>query len=539
MAISLGDAALAFAGGAAQQYNKMADEERKAKTDRQKRVQELLDAAAVKQSETEYAKEVTDHHKLDSLYEAFKTTGGPNTRMGQQAIADYYGWDLAKVVRSGQFGTLTAPERGKAPIPLTDRMASLASSDYEPGKLKYSNRTRQTTVGKMYDKDGKAIPRGVGIGPDGKAIQADVVTSLGEDLNSPAWMVTQDLSKLSAEDRMEIGNAMIGDSNRKVEWDSERGVFLVINEDGTNAKVIKPEGMIEGAAVPESEDTMMSLQEQVDYYDKKIQSGDTSRDWERAKVDTIDLIDKKKKESGLTPTDIENRNRISRRVGDIRSNLTQLSTMRQNIKDYKDTSTAEGEGAAGALRNLWDTFGRNVRGFAELTGAAESKSLTQMEEELKEAGVNIDEWIKTNDSARAGANRMDKVLVLYSLASINKNFNQERLSNQDTKYAQEAISGFGEEGRLAQMNRIEKLLNRKIAAYQLEYYTMEGVGKYEKRDAGVGFLNTLGWKFGDDYLVGPDQTVYIKVQDEEGIEYPMPLDDYLLANPSIRYGGGM
>lgn len=58
MSVSLGDAVLAFAGGAAEQYNKIVDEQRTREAARQDRIEALLDTMAVRQAETEYSNEV-------------------------------------------------------------------------------------------------------------------------------------------------------------------------------------------------------------------------------------------------------------------------------------------------------------------------------------------------------------------------------------------------------------------------------------------------------------------------------------------------
>jgi hypothetical protein len=190
MAISLGAAALAFAGGAATQYNKTVDEERKAAAKRQERLQELMDNAAVKQEESKYSQEFDKYQKELALESTLKAVpGGASGNMGQLAIAEHLGFDRTSFLRSKDFGYLEWNGVGKPPIPYTQRLMENLGSDFDPKRIKYAERVRANQEGKTFTKDGAGILRGVPTAEDGSFNKLDVARGLGFGENDPAWLV--------------------------------------------------------------------------------------------------------------------------------------------------------------------------------------------------------------------------------------------------------------------------------------------------------------------------------------------------------------
>lgn len=210
MAMGFGDIALAFAGGAAQQVNKIADEERQAQTRMQERAQQMMDNINAKQIESDYTRETLDYQKNSSLYTALRAVGGPKSPQGQVILADYYGMDLGQTVKTGAFGTLTVPERMAAPIPMTDRAEALYGSQFDPAKIPFARRMRSKLTGTFFAPNGEAVPSGVSIDDQGRPDRAETVRATGISTDEPAWML-DDASDLSPEAWQQVGmNILLG-----------------------------------------------------------------------------------------------------------------------------------------------------------------------------------------------------------------------------------------------------------------------------------------------------------------------------------------
>jgi hypothetical protein len=238
MGISLGDAVLAFAGGAAEQFNKIEDEKRQSNLRLQERAQQLMDNLKVKQIETEYSKEVEDFHKNQSLYTALKSIpGGPTSPQGQIILAEYYGMDLAQTIKTGSFGRLQAPQAMDAPIPMTDRAEQLFASEFPKEKLNYARRVRPKLQGKFFTETGGAIPRAVTPRQDGRVAPEDVVQASGLSINDPAFLI-QDGSNWTPEQWDQIGKSLLGQKADLQFLNTSRGVYVGDKSTGEVKEVV-------------------------------------------------------------------------------------------------------------------------------------------------------------------------------------------------------------------------------------------------------------------------------------------------------------
>lgn len=549
MAISLGDAAIAFAGGAAKQYNKMADEERKAKADRQKRVQELLDQVTVKQAETEYTQDFNDFHKRASLHEELKSTGGPDTVAGQMAIAKYYDMDWAQTVRGGAAGTLTAPELGKSPLPYTDRMVKLFGGDFGPVKTRQGQRMQKTTMDKKFDKEGRAIPRDVSVDENGKADVSDFYNNIGLGLDAPAYNVSP-LSSMSEEARQQALLATLGESDKEIKWDDELRQFVVYDPRKGTAKAITPEGIEEAQGELPDKDTLDALQQRETFYREEISAGKNVEENTRRLTETQGLI-QNKIDQGVAPEILSLREQNKREIQDLRGREAAINTAMAGLNRYENLSTESAGGISGWLTGFADMIGTNIRGMTDTLGATQALTIADRRAALETAleGTNrpVSDLLESNAAIFKGMEEAERTNLLYSVASVFRESGRRELSNADIERAEKIIQGLsvGGDKQLGAMRSIRHQVNRRLREVNLALYESKGISPEQKLMAGINWLQTERVDETTGRTIPPimpyskeNPNGYIIINGQIGLRGPndsiISLDDYLMMNPVAR-----
>lgn len=115
MSLSLGDALLSFAGGAATEYNKQEEERRKSEARINERVQSLAIESEYNRKNTLINNQIKENQKNRELINSINQVGGADSPVGQARLAVSRGLakdmkSASKLVSSGNWTNLTLPQ---------------------------------------------------------------------------------------------------------------------------------------------------------------------------------------------------------------------------------------------------------------------------------------------------------------------------------------------------------------------------------------------------------------------------------------------
>lgn len=575
MAISLGSAALAFAGGAAKQFNKIADEERQAEAKRKERLQELVDQAMIKQEETKYSYEMSEYQKDLALSETLKSVrGGARSTQGQLAIAERRGLDKTTFLRSPDWGQLTWEGPGKAPIPYTERMMEYASGGYDPKKVKYAERYRQTNEGKTYTKDGAGILRGVVTDPTGRAAPMDIAKGLGLSENDPAYLALGVDESGFGEDYWELSRASLLPTDYDIKYDKDRGVTILTNKTTGESKAIKPKGMAEDlpsfeGASPEGKQIgdlirLQNLVEQNGKYapllkryedllaagaeDLQIVHGTTVRE-DGSSYDAVKLIKKDPKKGMVevgdpiivgTGQDDPN-SPDGRAMKDINAIVARTASARemQDAIVFRMKSFTTGQaGAAAAITSTVDFFKNNVQGVMELAGVQRETMDAQLSRLRSEGDLDsvVDQMMQDN-SYLTNFSKTNLEWLAYSMANVLKDVGDERaVTKYDIENGAKLVNRlFSTEGGLAAASELMYRLDVRTAQSHQMIYLDERATPTQKARSGKLLAKTVAPDMPDHWIIDSPQTgqVYVFSSEEHLNKFKSRVQEMGLLNKPV------
>jgi len=530
MAVSLGQAVLAFAGGAAQQFNADVEREQKLKDDRQKRLQAMEETAATKQAETEFSTRFQDWHDNESLVRQVESVGGVKTGAGQALLAKHNKLSWQEVRATGSMGKLGLPPKIEQPIPLSELQKKLLSSQYDPDMVKYASKR---DFSNKVDSKGRAIPKTQTPREDGSLNTMDVLGEVGitEDMPGDVLIDGTNFSENEWDQMAQI----LGGETREIKYDADRGGFATIDPTTLEAGFVPAGDQGEEGIPTEGKENIFTLTKNRDELEQFISDPSKSPE-ERVnaqrRLDTINkVIENQEIPPSMTEAALEHKMRDSRRLDTLQTKLSQLGRASTLLDNYMNEATAATGGVAGFTGEFMSAVTSNIRGAAEMLGLLEARTPGMIESELKSAGISIDDIQNLDSGILRGVARHDRVNLFYAMASTFKDVRRDTLSNADIENAKKALGGaVGSNEQTGALLAYKRQLNANIRSTSLDVYDAVGIHPQERARAGATFLTTLGLEENSEFFIMPDNNVYIpnaKGQLE-------PLDSYLERSPQLR-----
>ncbi len=530
MAISLGAAALSFAGGVAEGINTKVDAEHKSRLRRQERAEDLKTQQKLNIQQSQYLDSVKKWEKDNAFVKQLKAAGGDHDQV-QRLIADFNGLDAdtlkAKQLRGDVMTPLsyTRSTSVAAPAPVGDDVAISGQRDTVGIVRKImgvgpADPEPTTAEGKSVPEDTPKVTYG-GTGTDWTLGAPDEFETR-EVLNPDGTKSIVRFNKrtgLPEGDEQVIGKGgKIAESPWKATVDSKTG-----NTTFTNAltqKTIEVEGSLGG--VDDPKDALIRFQNEREVLQENIQKGKDVENNQQRLSEVQQNINKLITITGTTEHDPNSIN--ARQVQNLENRFSATETALSNIKTLRRTSKAEAGGAPGLIASGIDFAATTVKGFAQATGFIDSKTEDQRLTELLEFDSDIKNYLDNNLAAFRSANRVAKASLLYDIAAVMRDSGRKEINASDVVRAKEMLAGLigsdTERGSLIQLEAIVKDRQKRVAR---DLYSQSGIDSSQKRTFGRKLVR-IHFKAGE-YYWDPQQNDYVVTlgKDSNGKKIPMLL----------------
>lgn len=566
MAISLGRAALSFAGGVAEGINEKVDKEQTSRLKRQERVQEMRDAQKIRIDESRHTSNIARWDKEQTHVTNIKAMGGNQSAIQRYIVEKIQGrnWDdfMAQVSNGTDMGEITwSPTMGARPkfegtdfgkqaktegiirqltgagprkedLPTTKTIAETGKEEalsFGSGTVDWKQLIGRETVFEnnqlidITDKDNPVVLGDFRTAAKDKDTRLEV-QKLGEQLEelnalgtgiSPAQVrqkaaLIGQLDKLAAEGEPE--------SPWKATVDAKSGNTIFTNN--LTQKTIEIEGTLgEGE---DSKDALIRFQNERETLQEAIQQNKDVENNQQRLSEVQQNINKLITITGTTEHDPNSIN--SRQITNLENRAATAETALSTIKTLRRTSKAEAGGAPGLIASGLDFAATSLKGMASATGFIDSKTEDQRLTELLELDPDIQNYLDEDLAAFRGANRVAKASLLYNIAGVMRDSGRKEIAASDVVRAKEMLAGLigssTERGALIQLEAIVKDHQKRIAR---DLYTQSGIDVNQKRQFGRKLVS-LHFKPGEYYWDPQSNDYVVSIgKDSKGKSIPMLL----------------
>lgn len=473
MGLSLGAAALAFAGGAAKQINQDADRRGAMRARMKENTAKMKLAQKLRVQESDYV----------NRQKRWETDRVHATNM-KSMTADERQWYIRTEIKGQKADVLaTRNDNGEQFKDVSwtfDDTAPTMKFDNDKQVDKFNDSI--SIIGKMLGKteqdeieDEEAAPS------TGKS-----TTFGGEGGSISTFLKRSEVEKTPLQEASERLAAL-----RSIENPTQTQLQEIAAQEGILGKAA-----IEGQPDPvKSSDAVVRLQEQRDKLEESITAG-TDVTNNKRKLDEIEQqIDKQIAITGTTEQDP--RAVLKRRLTLLQNRFGTTQSALKNIDAVRERSKASIGGVPGLVSGAFDFVATNYRGIAEGLGFLPDKTGEERFKEIKELDKGIEGYLDNDLAALRGASRVAKSALLYDIAGVMRETGRKDISAEDVRNAKVLLSALSnsdtETGALIQLEDIVKTRQREIAR---DIYTTAGISPEQKRTSGRR-LAALHYKVGD------------------------------------------
>ncbi len=193
----------------------------------------------------------------------------------------------------------------------------------------------------------------------------------------------------------------------------------------------------------------------------------------------------------LTATAAKN----TRRTDAVTASNTALGNLNQGLEDYSRIISEGLKGPAGVVLDVGSALSGTISGVGELVGV-EAVPLAERIALIEESDIDINEFIGGDKTALRGMAKQDAQLLIYSLAGVLKqNANQDRTGVADIKAATNMIRALSAtDSGLGATRSLQGFINTKIAGNNQELYQMPGVDTRKRAQSGINLLRLTTMK---------------------------------------------
>lgn len=187
----------------------------------------------------------------------------------------------------------------------------------------------------------------------------------------------------------------------------------------------------------------------------------------------------------LTETAVKN----TRRTDSITASNTALGNLNQGLEDYTRIISEGLKGPAGVVLDVASALSGTISGFGELLGV-DAVPLAERVALVEKSGIDINEFIGSDKTALRGTAKQDAQLLIYSLAGVLKqNSNQDRTGVSDIKASGSMIKALSAlDSGIGAAASLQGFINTKIAGNNQELYQMPGIDTRKRAQSGINLL---------------------------------------------------
>lgn len=462
MAVSLSDALLGLAGGAAEAYT--TDVEKRRESDRRmiENANNLLTSSKVRMAETKFTQDLQKQQADALVRQQIQAAGGIESPLAQDIYA-------TKVLGLSGKTKDNAILSGSVKIDPNYMKPPTGETLQAPGMDVFS-----TLNGSVTTKRGKE--RVASMQESFKNMQPSLTfeekVGLPSQGTSPEIMAAYE--DFLARQRMK---------DPTVEIDDGLVTEVLYNDDGTVQKVVRHGKQVQKAAKVDESRQMFIHPETGEVIRPTVDDAGQYY-WGGQTIDITEY------DPITDDSATESASRQVTRLETLNNRMSALGNVQAGIDSYKQTLTAATKGGAtGVFIDIKGSVTNQIVGFAEMFGV---KPITpeDREELFKQAGVDIDEMISANTGALRGMNKQMARQLVYSLAGILKeDADLARTSVSDVENAAAMIKDLtsGDTG-MGAFRALQHTIDIKKAGTLQEIYGSRGASDEDRIEAGYNLF---------------------------------------------------
>lgn len=502
MSISLGDAALAFAGGAAGSYNEDVRSRRDQSQRLEARSRELAEMQQYRLAETKFTNELKRDMELEQHQQAVRSIGSSE---GQQmhVMTKVLGWDEAVAARYLASGrTVDISRYVGNPVSSDDTMASgkeaaLGNTRLEGRMQKFDEirRSYQTEGGRTMEMgpEDSMESRTMEMRPTDSSEMSTMDMRPGMEGQSTAPDMSPWLGTPQSDYKVAGGNVFETMPDGNVRWHTppEKSDWKatvapngrVIFTDANNQDV----RVVDQYTTKDEEDTKEIVSTLVNERGESVQMFNSlSKDSETGDWS----LDQQIELGPVAQSGNGQSNTIPTALSPIWEQAARVTTFQNQLTSRIERLSAEDQGAGGVLTDLQSFLRSNITSLAEVAGVDRQTAIDSISPENSRS---LEAMIADDRGFLRGANLDEVKMLAYSLAGLLKEDSLTRqTTNADVQAAVSMMSnmtssrrGLGAFADMMYQMDVKKSRNNSLL------YTTPGVPMSVRQDAGIQLLRTV------------------------------------------------